>query len=241
MPVVLPVDSWLPVASLRDGWELINGQIREVDCVFMPTDPTKSYHHGQLERAGIDGAVQEVETVGVAAVSMRRIARRAGVSHAALAYKFGDKAGIFTAVATEGFGIAAEMIGAIATGPDGFVHGGQTYIEFALTHRGYFEVMFRPNLYRGDSPELGAARSAAFGVLYDSASASLEAQRPGAVTKEDVQGLVLAGWSASHGFATLALTANLTDYLGTDTAALAAQVVRGIITMGELAQRASHD
>jgi hypothetical protein len=50
---------------------------------------------------------------------------------------------------------------------------------------------------------------------------------------------VLAGWSASHGFATLALTANLSEYLDADIAALAAQVVRGVITMGELAQRAS--
>ncbi|BDE14331.1 TetR family transcriptional regulator [Mycobacterium sp. 20KCMC460] len=207
----------------------------------MPADPPRNYHHGQLERAGIDGAVEEVETVGVAAVSMRRIARRAGVSHAALAYKFGDKAGIFTAVAAEGFRIAAEKIGAVASGPDGFVRGGQTYIEFALTHRGYFEVMFRPKLYRGDDEALAAARTAAFGVLYGTARASLEAYRPGAVTEEDVRGLVLAGWSASHGFATLALTANLSEHLETDAFALAAQVVRGIVIMGQLAQQASGD
>jgi AcrR family transcriptional regulator len=204
----------------------------------MASGATRPYHHGQLERAGIDGAVEEVETVGVAAVSMRRIARRAGVSHAALAYKFGDKAGIFTAVATEGFRLAANMIGSTAHGTDGFVHGGQTYIAFALTHRGHFEVMFRPNLYRGDDPDLVAARAAAFEVLYGSARASLEAYRPGAVTNDDVQGLVLAGWSASHGFATLALTANLSEHLDGDTSALASQVVRGFITMGELARRA---
>jgi hypothetical protein len=46
-------------------------------------------------------------------------------------------------------------------------------------------------------------------VLYGSAKASLEAYRPGMVTNDDVQGLVLAGWAASHGFATPALTANL--------------------------------
>jgi AcrR family transcriptional regulator len=218
--------------------KLINGQIGSVDFDGMATDATRPYHHGQVERAGIDGAVEEVETVGVAAASMRRIARRAGVSHAALAYKFGDKAGIFTAVATEGFRLAAEMIGATADGPDGFVHGGQTYIAFALTHRGYFEVMFRPNLYRGNDPDLVAAKAAAFDVLYGSARASLEAYHPGAVTNDDVQGLVLAGWSASHGFATLALTANLSEHLDGDTAALASQVVRGFITMGELAQRA---
>jgi AcrR family transcriptional regulator len=205
----------------------------------MATDPAKPYHHGQLERAGIDGAVEEVETVGVAAVSMRRIARRAGVSHAALAYRFGDKKGIFTAVAAEGFRLAAEMIGPTATGSDGFVRGGQTYIAFALTHRGYFEVMFRPYLYRGDDPDLVVAKNAAFNILYGSARASLVAHRSGTVTDEDVRGLVLAGWSISHGFATLALTANLSEQLDTDTDVLAAQITRGVITMGELASEAT--
>lgn len=205
----------------------------------MAKEADRRYHHGHLERAGIDGAVEEVETVGVAGVSMRRIARRAGVSHAALAYKFGDKAGIFTAVATEGFRLAAEAIGPTANGPDGFVQGGQNYIEFALTHRGYFEVMFRPNLCRGDDADLISARAAAFGVMYSSARSSLEAHRRGAVTDEEVQGLVLAGWSASHGFATLALTANLAEHVDTVSAKLAAPILRGIITMGELAQRAT--
>ncbi|MCB0929098.1 MAG: TetR/AcrR family transcriptional regulator [Mycobacterium sp.] len=209
-----------------------------VDYVPVTTEPAKSYHHGQLDRAGIDGAVEEVETVGVAAVSMRRIARRAGVTHAALAYKFGDKAGIFTAVATEGFRLAAQMIGAATEGPDSFVRGGENYIAFALTHRGYFEVMFRPNLYRRDDPDLVAAKAAAFAVMYGSARVSLEAHRPGAVTDEDVEGLVLAGWSVSHGFATLALTANLAEHLTADQATLTAQVLRGIITMGDLTRRA---
>jgi hypothetical protein len=157
-----------------------------------------------------------------------------------LAYQFGDKKGIFTAVATEGFRLAAEMIGPTATGPDGFVHGGQTYIAFALTHRGHFEVMFRPYLYRGDDPALVVAKNAAFDVLYGSARASLEAHRSGTVTDEDVSGLVIAGWSISHGFATLALTANLADQLNTDTAALAAQITNGVITMGELASAATN-
>jgi AcrR family transcriptional regulator len=203
----------------------------------MTTDAAKPYHHGQLERAVIDGAVEEVETVGVAAVSMRRIARRAGVSHAALAYQFGDKAGIFTAVATEGFTLAAEMIGPSATGPDGFMRGGSAYIAFALTHRGHFEVMFRPYLYRSDDPKLVLAKTAAFDILYGTARTNLVAHRRGPVTDEDVRGLVLAGWSLSHGFATLALTANISEQLGTDTIALAREVTQGVIVAGELAQK----
>ena len=197
---------------------------------------TRPYHHGQLERAAIDGAIEEVETVGVAAVSMRRIARRAGVSHAALAYQFGDKEGIFTAVATEGFRLQAEMIGSVATGTDGFLRGGQAYIAFALTHRGHFEVMFRPYLYRRDDPQLVLARTAAFDILYGTARSSLSSHRSGPVSDDEVRGLAMAGWSLSHGFATLALTANIAEQLDADTSALAAQIIQGVITLGELAK-----
>lgn len=200
---------------------------------------SRPYHHGHLERAAIDGAIDEVETVGVAAVSMRRIARRAGVSHSALAYQFGDKAGIFTAVATEGFVLQADMIGSAATGPAGFMLGGQAYIEFALTHRGYFEVMFRPYLYRSDDPKLLTAKNTAFGILYDTARADLVSHRLEPVTDEAVRGLAMAGWSLSHGFATLALTANISQQLGTDPSALAAQIAQGVVALGELAKQIS--
>lgn len=203
----------------------------------MTTSSARPYHHGQLERAAIDGAVEEVETVGVAAVSMRRIARRAGVSHAALAYQFGDKRGIFTAVATEGFRFQAQMIGAAATGRNGFFRGGQAYIAFALSHRGHFEVMFRPYLYRGDDPALVLAKNAAFDILYDTARTSLSTHRSGPVTDEDVRGLAMAGWSLSHGFATLALTANIPEQQNADPAELAAQITRGVIALGELAKQ----
>lgn len=203
----------------------------------MPTSVDKPYHHGQLERAAIDGALAEVETVGVAAVSMRRIARRAGVSHAALAYQFGDKAGIFTAVATEGFLLQAEMIGEAASGSDGFLQGGQAYIAFALTHRGHFEVMFRPNLYRGDDAQLVEAKTAAFSVLYGTARTNLASQREEPVDDEEIRGLALAGWSLAHGFATLALTANISEQLESDTSELAGQIAQGVITLGELARR----
>ena len=59
----------------------------------------RRYHHGDLRAAVIAAAVREVEAVGAGALSMREIARRAGVSHAAPAHHFGDKTGIFTAIA----------------------------------------------------------------------------------------------------------------------------------------------
>ncbi|SHG76406.1 transcriptional regulator, TetR family [Jatrophihabitans endophyticus] len=165
---------------------------------------------------------------------MREIARRAGVSHAAPAHHFVDKAGIFTAIATEGFRLAVEEIGPVASGADGFLRGGEAYVAFALTHPGHFEVMFRPGLYHGDDPDLVAARDAAFAVLHGSALA----QQPGvAADSAEALGLVLAGWSLSHGFATLWLTANLADRLGPASDDVATTLLRGMAELGRLAER----
>jgi AcrR family transcriptional regulator len=190
------------------------------------------YHHGQLRATVIEAAVAEVEAVGAAAVSMREIARRAGVSHAAPAHHFGDKTGIFTAIAIQGFRMAADTIGPAATGPFGFLDGGAAYVSFALSHPGHFEVMYRPSLYRSDDPDLVDARTAAFAVLDDSA-AELAARWDVA----DLAGLTVAGWSMSHGLATLLLAGNLTDRIPPDPAELTTMLTNGLIALGHVASK----
>jgi AcrR family transcriptional regulator len=193
---------------------------------------SKPYHHGGLRQAVIEAAVAEVEAVGAAAISMREIARRAGVSHAAPAHHFGDKTGIFTAIATQGFRMTADAIGPAATGPLGFLTGGAAYVEFALSHPGYFEVMYRPHLYRSDDPELVTARSAAFAIL-DGSAAELAAQW----NIDDVASLTVTGWSLCHGLATLLLAGDLTDRVPTDPAQLTAMLMRGLASLGRVASQ----
>lgn len=193
----------------------------------MASNPPKPYHHGHLRQALIDAAVAEVESVGPAALSMREIARRAGVSHGAPAHHFHDKAGIFTAIATEAFRLASQTIGPVAEGPYGFLDGGTAYISFALAHPGHFAVMLRPDLYHDDDPELTLARDEAFHILYGSAH-NLIGLPPAA----DVTGLVIAGWSLSHGFATLWLNGNLKDRLGPTPTDIANQLRDGVIRLG---------
>lgn len=192
----------------------------------------RPYHHGHLRQAVIDAAVAEVVAVGAAGVSMREIARRAGVSHAAPAHHFGDKPGIFTAIATEGFRLTAEAIAPAATGPFGFLHGGAAYVTFALAHPGHFEVMYRPALYRTDDPELVTARHTAFAILDESAAALARRWHI-----DDVAGLTTAGWALSHGLATLLLTGNLLHRLPPDPEQIITHLTNGLIGLGKVAQR----
>ena len=197
---------------------------------MVPSPAERPYHHGDLRRVLLAAAVAEVEAVGASQLSLREIARRAGVSHAAPAHHFGDKAGIFTAIAVEGFRRAVETIQPAARGEHGFIDGGRAYVAFALANPGYFEVMFRPDLHRSDDPDLVAARTAAFDLLYGRAQESVGSQ--------DVTGLVIAGWAMAHGFATLAQTANLRDRLGDDDpAAVAELITRGAVMLGELSRQ----
>jgi AcrR family transcriptional regulator len=180
----------------------------------------RSYHHGDLPRVLLEAAVQAIEEVGPAAVSLRDLARRAGVSHAAPAHHFGDKAGLLTALAADGFLRLAATLRQAYQETGSFLEVGVAYVGFAVSHRAHFEVMFRPELYRTDDPELVQAREQARSLLYPPA-----AELAGA---SDHQGMAagVAAWSLVHGLATLWLNHNLPPELGDDPEQLARQVAR---------------
>src|SRR4051794_10810015 len=84
------------------------------------------YHHGDLRRALLDTALEAITEQGPAAVSLRDVARRAGVSHAAPTHHFRDKAGLLTALAAEGWTLLADALSSAAAGGEGFAELGVT-------------------------------------------------------------------------------------------------------------------
>ncbi|MEV4655331.1 TetR/AcrR family transcriptional regulator [Micromonospora sp. NPDC049301] len=178
---------------------------------------TRAYHHGDLRRALLAAAVEAIEEVGPAALSLRDLARRAGVSHAAPAHHFGDKAGLLTALAAQGFDLLAQTLN--GAGGD-LLAAGVAYVDFAVRHRAHFEVMFRPELYRADDAELVAARERS-GAALRSGVGGLRSDDPGADPERDA----LAAWSIVHGFATLWLAGALPPRVGDDPREAARVVV----------------
>ncbi|GEL19510.1 TetR/AcrR family transcriptional regulator [Pseudonocardia asaccharolytica] len=160
----------------------------------------RPYHHGNLRRALLDSAVELIAERGPASLSLREVARRAGVSHAAPAHHFADKTGLLTAVAAEGWRLLTAALADRAATAD-FGELGVSYVVFATSHPAHFAVMRTPGLVHPDDPELVAARDGAGTLLYRGAGVPGEdAGRPAASSG---RGRVLAAWSLVHGLAVL--------------------------------------
>ena len=165
----------------------------------------RPYHHGGLRAALISTALEAIAEHGAASLSLRELARRAGVSHAAPAHHFGDKTGLLTAVAAEGYQLLADDTTTAWQRTGSFLEVGVAYVRFAIAHPAHFAVMFQPDMYRHDDPALAAARTRARAALENPAGASALA------TGAEPQTAALAGWALMHRLAAPWLTGNVAD------------------------------
>jgi AcrR family transcriptional regulator len=175
----------------------------------------------------VDAALAEIADHGPGQVSLRQVARTVGVSHAAPRHHFGDKRGLLTAVAVEGFELLAVELGEAWQSTGSFLEVGVAYVRFALAHRAHFDVMFRPELLRDDDPALEAARKVTGDLLYGPVTTLA---REGSGT--DPRTPAIAAWSLVHGLATLWLAHNLPADIATDPGDLARAVARHLFVPG---------
>jgi AcrR family transcriptional regulator len=142
--------------------------------------------------------------VGAEHLSLRDVARRVGVSHAAPAHHFGDKTGMLTAVAVQGFELFSDYLSAAVEGIDSPLEAlhanGRGYLEFSDRYPGHFEIMFRPALINTADPAFRSASDKAFQLLRDVVA---ECQRQGWKSDADTTGLAVATWALLHGLTVL--------------------------------------
>lgn len=151
----------------------------------------------------ISTAVALLAGEGVEAVTLRRIAREAGVSHGAPLRHFTGRAELLSAVASEGFVELSEAELPEAGALPRLLAACRAYLEFARRHPAMFELMFRHDLI--DTAELDQQLVARFTKLVE------EAQATG--WRANVNSRILAAslWAALHGLAELWLWGGLAD------------------------------
>jgi AcrR family transcriptional regulator len=198
--------------------------------------PRKPYHHGDLRRTLLDAALAIVAKEGPGALSLRELARKAGVSHAAPYRHFESREALLAALATEGFlGLGAEMARTAAGETDPLLRFralGVAYVCYAVQHPGHFRVMFGGALeHRDDGSPLTAAGAPTLQALIDVIAA---AQQSGQLRAGDPRQLALPAWSMVHGLAMLLVDDQLGALLDRVYAEKAAHAVIDVVVRGLL-------
>jgi AcrR family transcriptional regulator len=188
------------------------------------------YHHGALRDALLEAAERVLERDGLGGLTLRAVAREAGVSHAAPTHHFGDLTGLVSELAAIGFRqFNAEMAAAGATGgPSGLEKAtarAKAYVAYAQAHPGMYGLMFRTERLDMTRPSLHEAASASFAGLAGAIGASRHEQISEQALSLEQAAAIARAWSLVHGFTMLLLDGRLTDILrrlpkGTDAETL---------------------
>jgi len=173
------------------------------------------YHHGDLHDALLTAAETVLERDGLGGLTLRAVAREAGVSHAAPTHHFGDLTGLVSELAAIGFRqFNAAMAAAGAIDAPLLLRGmarAKAYVGYAQAHPGMYGLMFRTERLDMTRPSLHEAASASFaglagavGVSYQGSDEALSLEQAAAIARP---------WSLVHGFTTLLLDGRLNDIL----------------------------
>lgn len=167
----------------------------------------RGQHHGALREALIDASLQLLESDGVEGVTIRAVARRAGVSHAAPINHFPDLRALLTAVAARCFehllaaARAAREARSDAYGRlEGFV---DAYIDYALAHPDRYRMMWRMDILDPEDPTLDGLVNGLYGDVEE-----MVAALPQPTRRIDPTTVVVALSSLVHGYASMRIDRN---------------------------------
>src|SRR3982074_659619 len=162
-----------------------------------------TYHHGDLRAACLSAALELLEEGGATALSLRAVARRAGVSPAAPYRHYADREALVSAVAAVGYRELAERRAAAHPAPatpEQWASVGVAYVQFALKQPALFRMMFGEPCDR-DNDERVAATAAVSLYLREIVARCFP--------QADAEALAPAIWALVHGLAFLHLAGKL--------------------------------
>ena len=200
--------------------------------------PEASYHHGDLHEALLKAAETVLERDGLAGLTLRAVAREAGVSHAAPTHHFGDLTGLVSELAAIGFrqfNAAMAMAGAEGASPiDKAIARAKAYVAYAQANPGMYGLMFRTERLDMSRPSLHEAATASFAGLAGAIGASRHEQISEEALSLDQGAAIARAWSLVHGFTMLLLDDRLSDILrrlpkGTDAETLLEAMLRSTV------------
>jgi AcrR family transcriptional regulator len=175
------------------------------------------YHHGALHDALLAAAERVLEREGLPGLTLRAVAREAGVSHAAPTHHFGDLRGLVSELAAIGFrqfnAAMAQAESEVGTAAEKMTARAKSYVAYAQAHPGMYGLMFRIERLDMTRPALSEAARASFAGL----AGAIAAQRQEAISADalslDQAAAIARAWSLVHGFAMLLLEGRLADIL----------------------------
>jgi AcrR family transcriptional regulator len=171
--------------------------------------PSRAYHHGDLRAALLEAALEILKREGLEGLTLRALARAAGVSQAAPYRHFADRRQLMAGVAAQGFramqqAMLEEMQRASAQSPRaGLRMVAVAYVKFGLANPALYRVMFGPEVAKADDlPEL---RETGRGVLGFVAEGMRRLQEGGLIGPGDPWLMAVTTWATLHGLVMLAL------------------------------------
>ena len=170
----------------------------------MGTAEARAYHHGDLRKTLLDAAVEHIDREGTEGLSLRALAREAGVSATAPYRHFDSRQALLAALATEGFrelGSRLEQDPSRLTREPAvvFFEAGMTYVTYARENGVKYHLMFGDKIGDfTDHAELLAASQACYGHFEAMLQAGIDT---GVLLQIPVRELGAAVWSMVHGIA----------------------------------------
>jgi len=170
--------------------------------------PATPYHHGDLKNALIQAGVEILARDGVSGLSLRKVAKQVGVSHAAPYSHFADKQALIAAISTEGFKQLFVQIKTVFArykdDPENLlIETAWTYLQFALNEPDRFKLMFSSVLEKEkDYPDFVEVSQNNFNQLVEIVELCQQAN----ILKDGESDLIaLSVWGTVHGFISLLL------------------------------------